>query len=214
MYAHFIVANTYNYTQQFWQGDIVNAQSLGIDAFALNIGPDSWQADQVNDAYEAAASLNSANPSQTAFKLFLSFDLSFNWTAANIVSLLQTCHGHPNQFVYNGGDLLSTISGETVLFGQDNLNDAWQIEIKDVLAEDGIDIYFVPSWMSLSADTVFSQYPVIDGLFSWAAWHVLSLLKLILRPTGDNLMTDSLDIVYMNGATAANKTYIARENCR
>jgi Glycosyl hydrolase family 71 len=55
-YAHFIVGNTYNYTQQFWQGDIANAQDLGIDAFALNLGPDIWQVDQVADAYEAAAS--------------------------------------------------------------------------------------------------------------------------------------------------------------
>jgi glucan endo-1,3-alpha-glucosidase len=41
------------------------------DAFALNVGSDSWQPDRVSSAFAAAKA------SGTGFKLFLSFDMSF-----------------------------------------------------------------------------------------------------------------------------------------
>lgn len=48
--AHHIVGNTYPYTQQDWLDDINAAHAAGIDAFALNIGSDSWQSDRVASA--------------------------------------------------------------------------------------------------------------------------------------------------------------------
>ncbi|OBZ77253.1 hypothetical protein A0H81_01817 [Grifola frondosa] len=42
VFAHFIVGNTYNYTINDWFKDISLASSKGIDAFALNVGADSW----------------------------------------------------------------------------------------------------------------------------------------------------------------------------
>ena len=50
VFAHHIVGNTYPYTVNDWANDIAMAKSYGIDAFALNIGPDSWQAARVADA--------------------------------------------------------------------------------------------------------------------------------------------------------------------
>ncbi|EGN97109.1 glycoside hydrolase family 71 protein [Serpula lacrymans var. lacrymans S7.3] len=41
--AHFIVGNTYDYTNETWMNDINIASSSNIDGFALNVGADPWQ---------------------------------------------------------------------------------------------------------------------------------------------------------------------------
>jgi glucan endo-1,3-alpha-glucosidase len=48
--AHFMVGNSYPYTQQDWLSDILLAHQSGIDSFALNVGTDSWQPQQVANA--------------------------------------------------------------------------------------------------------------------------------------------------------------------
>ena len=48
--AHHLVGNTYPYDVSAWVRDIALAQASGIDAFALNVGSDSWQHARVNDA--------------------------------------------------------------------------------------------------------------------------------------------------------------------
>jgi glucan endo-1,3-alpha-glucosidase len=58
VWAHFIVGNTYPYTYDTWMRDIKLASASGIDGFALNMGPDSWQPDRIRDAYNAAAASN------------------------------------------------------------------------------------------------------------------------------------------------------------
>jgi glucan endo-1,3-alpha-glucosidase len=45
-----MVGNTFPYTVQDWVDDVNLAHSAGIDAFALNIGSDSWQPQKVADA--------------------------------------------------------------------------------------------------------------------------------------------------------------------
>jgi hypothetical protein len=49
--CHHMVGNTYPYVVGDWSNDISLAQSGSIDAFALNVGSDSWQPDRVADAY-------------------------------------------------------------------------------------------------------------------------------------------------------------------
>lgn len=51
VFAHHIVGNTAPYTQTTWMNDISLAKSNGIDGFALNVGPDTWQQQQVESAY-------------------------------------------------------------------------------------------------------------------------------------------------------------------
>jgi len=165
-----MVGNSYPYTQAMWTNDILAAQSLGIDGFALNLGSDSWQPDRIADAYAAAAAIAANNSSVEPFKLFLSFDMTCLSDAGQIVNYIQTYHGHGNQFVYQGKDFVSTFSGETVTFGADNCNDGWQSAVKDVLAGGGIEIYFVPQWSALAPQTVFQSNPVVDGIFCWTAW--------------------------------------------
>lgn len=48
--AHFIVGNSYPYTVDNWVSDIRLAHQYGIDAFALNVGSDSWESQQVANA--------------------------------------------------------------------------------------------------------------------------------------------------------------------
>jgi len=49
--AHFMVGNVYSFTVDNWLADIILAHSSGIDGFALNVGIDDWQPQQVANAY-------------------------------------------------------------------------------------------------------------------------------------------------------------------
>ena len=70
VFAHHMVGNTAPYTIDDWAEDIQLAQENGIDAFALNIGPDPFMREQVNNAYTAAQNAGST------FKLFISLDMA------------------------------------------------------------------------------------------------------------------------------------------
>jgi hypothetical protein len=49
-----MVGNVYSYTLDNWLADISLAHSSGIDGFALNVGSDAWQPQQVANAYVPA----------------------------------------------------------------------------------------------------------------------------------------------------------------
>lgn len=144
--------------------------SYGIDGFALNVGSDDWQPARVADAYAAAEAIATQYPHKTPFKLFISFDMTCLSDPSLILTYLRTYHGHPAQFVYEGKDFVSTFSGEYVTLGQDTANDGWQIAIKDPLAGEGIEIYFVPAWSAFDPTTVYQSNPVVDGVLCWTAW--------------------------------------------
>jgi len=174
-----MVGNTYPYTPADWTEDILAAQSYGIDGFALNLGSDAWQPARIADAYAAAAAIAANDTSKAPFKLFFSFDMTCLSDPGLIVSYIKTYHGHIAQFVYEGKDFVSTFSGESVTFGQANINDGWQILVKNVLADSGIQIYFVPAWSALAPEGVFQNNYVLDGIFSWTAWFSSSPNALI-----------------------------------
>jgi glucan endo-1,3-alpha-glucosidase len=136
--------------------DISLASSKGVDAFALNLGSDSWQPDRVADAFQAAQN------SGTDFKLFFSFDMtslpcSSSNDAGTIRNLISKYGSHPNQLLYDGKPFVSTFSGEGCNFGQGNLNDAWAYTLNVA------PVYFVPSFFVDSS--TLSTLPVIDGAF-------------------------------------------------
>lgn len=89
------MGNTYDYTPLLFYNDIVGAQMAGIDAFALNVGADSWTWDRVTMLYETAQTIGS-------FKLFLSFDMNYYSNSTPIIDAIQTYASHPNQYTYNG----------------------------------------------------------------------------------------------------------------
>lgn len=48
--AHHIIGYTYPYNLSTWKSDIELAYRSGLDGFALNVGSDTWEADQVASA--------------------------------------------------------------------------------------------------------------------------------------------------------------------
>jgi glucan endo-1,3-alpha-glucosidase len=186
--AHFIVGNTYPYTIDDWtQGvslsltfisrkwltkkkkffqpqlhiDITLASSKGIDAFALNVGRDSWQPDRVADAFTAANAF-----SATKFKLFLSFDMtslpcSASTDANTLTSYIGNYHAHPNYLLYLKKPLVSTFAGENCRFGASDLNTAWYNAIKSAGQPQ---IYFVPAFFV--DPSTFPSLDVMDGSFN------------------------------------------------
>ncbi|KZP29428.1 glycoside hydrolase family 71 protein [Athelia psychrophila] len=106
VFAHFIVGIVASYAQSDWTNDMKLAQAIGIDGFALNIGKDSYNAQQLGYAYAAAQALN--------FKVFLSFDFGYwgSGDTATIASYINTYGVLPAQFIYNNEIFVSTFVGD------------------------------------------------------------------------------------------------------
>lgn len=132
------------------------AASKGIDAFALNVGGDSWQPDQVAAAFTAAKSGD--------FKLFLSFDMtSIACSSPGDAKLLQdyinTYTTHPSYMKYRDRPLVSTFSGENCRFGKSGIDEAWTYALNGTSP-----IHFVPSFFVDPAS--FPGLSVMDGSFN------------------------------------------------
>lgn len=165
-----MVGNTYPYTSDDWAVDISLASASGIDGFALNVGIDDFQKDQVAAAYEAA------QQSGLDFKLFLSLDMTSLACATadnaqSIRSWVQTYLTHSNQLMYDSRALVSTFSGETCTFGQSSVAEGWKsqfVQHSDLQGQ----IFFVPSFFV--DPSTFSDYKdVMDGDYNWnSGWPV------------------------------------------
>ncbi|KAJ7270426.1 glycoside hydrolase [Mycena rebaudengoi] len=146
--AHFMVGIVDDYTQADWANDITLATATGIDAFALNIGTDSWTDPQLTLAYAAASS--------TSFKLFISFDfaasLGFSDFNNQIVPRLNLYASNPAQLQWGNGALVSTFSGD----GFD-----WSA-VRSVV---GTPLEIIPFYQAARA-----HQDSTDGLFMWNAW--------------------------------------------
>ncbi|KAI5919550.1 glycoside hydrolase family 71 protein [Camillea tinctor] len=150
-----MVGLTYGQEASQWQKDISEAQSAGIDGFALNIGRDDTYTDaQLQLAYDTAASAS-------GFSLFLSFDMADPtkpWDVNRVSSLVNQYKSAASQFKVNGLPLVSTFEGPS-----------WSGNWASVRSATG-GIFLVPDWSSLGADGVGAQRSIIDGAFNWGAW--------------------------------------------
>ncbi|KAK0201898.1 glycoside hydrolase family 71 protein [Desarmillaria ectypa] len=152
--AHHMVGNTYPYTSDDWAEDISLASASGIDGFALNVGVDNFEKDQVAAAYDAA------QQSGLDFKLFLSLDMTSLPCATaddaqSIRSWVQTYTTHSNQLIYDSRALVSTFSGESCTFGQSSVVEGWKsqfVQHSDLQGQ----IFFVPSFFV--DPSTFSDY--------------------------------------------------------
>ncbi|KAH8119175.1 glycoside hydrolase family 71 protein [Phellopilus nigrolimitatus] len=168
VFAHHMVGNTAPYTVADWLDDIELASASGIDAFALNVGSDSWQATQVKNAYAAAQQANST------FKLFISFDMTAlpctaSADAAPLRNYITTYANHSAQFKHGGKVFASTFSGEKCTFGQGNVTQGWASQFTGRLT--GADaVFFVPSFF-VDPATFVTYASVMDGQLNWnSAW--------------------------------------------
>ncbi|KAF8555251.1 glycoside hydrolase family 71 protein [Imleria badia] len=212
--AHFMVGNTYPYTLKNWLSDILLAHQSGIDGFALNAGTDSWQPQQVANAYQAALQ------SGTGFKLFLSFDMtSLPCSSANDAATLRnyitTYASHPNQLIYNGRVFASTFSGESCQFGQSSVQSGWSTQFLQQLSGKNA-VYFVPSFF-VDPSTFQSFKGVIDGIYNWnSAWptqvtsrFVPDFVSSALQSLSAYVGATTTDQEYINALSSMGGSYMA-----
>lgn len=160
------------------------AKSLGIDAFALNIGVDPYTDQQLQLAYESAANND--------MKVFLSFD--FNWwhieQATEIGQKIAQYGTKPAQLVVDDKVFVSSFAGDG-------------LDVAALRAAVGRSIFFAPNFHP-STGTDISP---VDGLLNWMAWPNNGNNK---APTpGHNISVADGDDEYVNAL--GGKAYIARQ---
>lgn len=139
------------------------AKQAGIEGFALNVGKDAWEMDRLADAYAAASE-------EGGFALFPSFDMAVIGDSADIVvATVRKYHGHAATYRRGGRMFVSTFAGESITFGEPDVEAGWQRHILQPLAASGHRIFFVPAWTALGAPRVMGM-AMLDGAFSWDMW--------------------------------------------
>lgn len=181
--AHFIVGNTYSYTTENWQNDFTLASESGIDAFAFNVGADSWAQAQLDVAFNVAAGFST--------KICFSFDFAIApWNTDTVISTLQRYVTSPGYFKFQGRGggkaLVSTFDGPA------RTNVDWTA-VKAAVPN----IYVVPH---LSPDEVKANPPGIDGALNWNTWATQNNL-----PIDGNSST--VDDHIMQEALGSDKAY-------
>ena len=166
-----------------YDDDMQRAKSLGIDAFALNIGVDPYTDQQLELAYESAAN--------NGMKVFISFD--FNWwhisQATEIGQKIAQYANRPAQLIVDSKVFVSSFAG-------DGLN------VAALRAAAGRPIFFAPNFHPPYGTDIGP----VDGLLNWMAWPNNGNNK---APTpGHNVSVSDGDQVYVNAL--AGKAYIAR----
>ena len=158
------------------------AKAAGIDAFALNIGTDSYTGDQLDYAYQSAAN--------NGMKVFISFD--FNWyttaQASDIGQLIKTYGGQSSQLKVDGKIFVSSFQGDGLDLGA-------------VASASGYlrtDLFFAPNFESQNLGSA-------DALFNWMAWPNNGNNK--APDASHNLTVSDGDQIYVNAL--AGKPYVA-----
>lgn len=165
VFAHYMVCCPmagHNATVAQLADEIRQAQSVGLDGFALNCG--SWVAEPYYRAiatrmFQAAASLT--HP----FKLFFSAD---GLTPEETASMVSEFYEHPNMLRHQGRPLLSSFGGD----------DAWGKAVTAALASAGRPVVFVPFFFPNGLDKRFTEANIArqidengyaDGFFYFGA---------------------------------------------
>ncbi|KAF9258841.1 glycoside hydrolase family 71 protein [Marasmius fiardii PR-910] len=157
--AHYMAQNAFSYVQSDWAADIKAAQAIGIDGFALNVAVDDYEVGKMPDAFRAAEAAN--------FKLFFSFDMSYDWNKDNMVSLVKTYSGSSAMFKWKGKVLVSTFNGG-------NKGNDWWLSFKSDLNNQGVPVSFAPAFIDYrdpgKASQLTSVFTSVDGFFNWWSW--------------------------------------------
>jgi hypothetical protein len=126
---------------------MIRAKSLGIDAFALNIGQDPYTDTQLNYAYQSAAN--------NGMKVFISFD--FNWfskdsDAAKVGNKIGTYAKMPAQLYVDGKAFASSFAGDG-------------LDLATMRASTGgIPVFWAPNFHPEINAAAFNS---IDGALNW-----------------------------------------------
>ncbi|WVR06299.1 hypothetical protein IAU60_003329 [Kwoniella sp. DSM 27419] len=157
--AHFMLGNTYPFTDRDWETTFDLAEQTSLDALALNLGPEDWQLKQAVRAYDLVAKAN------RKLRLFISLDMNvlphdeqqLVNKAVHIISA-----GKQAQVRWGGGILLSTFGGHT-------LGDRWKEVVHGIEKRLGEKVFFFPSFFLPPSEILSRNY--VDGAFNWnGAW--------------------------------------------
>ena len=169
-------------TVDLYKSEFLLAQQMGLDAFVLNIGKDSYTDTQLGFAYDAAQQVN--------FKVFLSFDFNIGslYYDANdaglITNIVEKYGSRPAQYKYKGKIFVSSFGDfKTPRFD-------WSLL-------DSSKMYIVPN---LQQDAIAGRKG-IDGGMSWDAWPSQNNQPINSVKTTDN------DIAFANAL--AGRAYMA-----
>lgn len=139
-----------------YDNDMQRAKSLGIDAFALNIGVDGYTDQQLGLAYQSAAN--------NGMKVFISFD--FNWyhdtSDASAVGAKIAQYAHlPAQLMVDGKVFASSFAGDA-------------LNVAAMRSAAGVPVFFAPNFHP-SYGTNFGP---IDGALNWLVGLILSSISM------------------------------------
>lgn len=157
VFAHFMVGIVQGRTSsKDYDGDMKRAKDIGIDAFALNVGADSYTPDQLGYAYQSAA--------DNGMKVFISFDFSSYSVGdvAKIGAMIAQYGKMPGQLMVDGKVFASSFIGDA-------------LDVKALRAAAGVDIFWAPNAQPAQAD-----FSAIDGALNWAVSFRQSLVNLLL----------------------------------
>lgn len=206
VFAHYMLALPLggpNGGVQSAKQEILMAQSMGLDGFALNGG--AWFADpkyQTTTAnlFAAAEQLN------TGFLLFFSADLN-GLQVPDIIDMMTKYNRHPNYYHVDGLPMLSSYAAGN---GHDaqypRPPDWWKNRILIPLQLLGINVYFVPDsttgpWDSVAANLA-DWSGVIQGFIDWCVLGVINR-------DGGNWMVNSVSEANSTALAASHKTFMA-----
>lgn len=158
------------------------AKAAGIDAFALNIGTDSFTDEQLGYAYDSA--------SKNGMSVFISFD--FNWwtisQASDIGTKIAKYAGEDAQLKVDGKVFVSSFAGDG-------------LDLGTVQSAAGTSLFWAPNFKPGGLGSA-------DALLSWEAWPSNGQNK---APSGGNNVTTSQgDSSYTQAL--GSKPYIARRS--
>ncbi|KAL4900408.1 glycosyl hydrolase family 71-domain-containing protein [Aspergillus multicolor] len=148
VFAHFMIGITSNRNSAAdYDEDMKRAKSLGIDAYALNIGVDPYTDAQLNLAYESAANND--------MKVFISFD--FNWyntgQGTQVGQKIAQYASRPAQLFVDGKVFVSSFAGDG-------------LDINAMRQAAGREIYWAPNYHPEYGTNLDG----VDGLLNWMAW--------------------------------------------
>nr|XP_018262317.1 uncharacterized protein I303_05333 [Kwoniella dejecticola CBS 10117]OBR84475.1 hypothetical protein I303_05333 [Kwoniella dejecticola CBS 10117] len=158
--AHFMLGNTYPFTEQDWMKTFDLAEDTALDGLALNIGPEEWQLAQACTAYRLLSASNHT------LKLFLSLDLMVlpkdpELLVGKIVKIVQS--GQSAQLKWDKKILLSTFGGH------DLGDDGWREVLSGFKNALGEKVFFIPSFFLPPEEILKKDY--VDGAYHWnGAW--------------------------------------------
>ncbi|KAJ7766027.1 glycoside hydrolase family 71 protein [Mycena metata] len=183
VFCHFMIGVVSDRTSAAaYDSDMQRAKAMGIDAFALNIGTDSYTDQQLGFAYQSAAN--------NGMKVFISFD--FNWwntgQGSAIGSKIAQYAGLSAQLFVSGKVFVSSFAGDGV-------------NVAAIRSAAGRAIYFAPNYHPGQGD-----FSTVDGALNWMGWPSNGKNK---APSGGVTVTvDAGDQFYRSALSS--KGYIAR----